>query len=251
MAVEDPTAPHGIKLTIEDYPYANDGLLLWDAIKQWATSYVNHYYPQANIVQSDEELQEWWDEIRMVGHGDKKDEPWWPQLKTQDDLIKIVSTIMWVTAGQHSAVNFGQYDFAGYFPNRPTIARTKMPNEEPTDEEWESFTKRPEDALLKCFPSQYQAAKVMTVLDVLSSHSPDEKYIGKTIEGAWKADPAIKSAFEEFSETLDELEKIIDKRNKDPNLKNRSGAGVVPYQLLKPSSESGVTGMGCPNSISI
>ncbi|KAL0371163.1 UNVERIFIED_CONTAM: Linoleate 13S-lipoxygenase 2-1, chloroplastic [Sesamum angustifolium] len=34
MAVEDPTAPHGLKLTIEDYPYANDGLLIWDAIKQ-------------------------------------------------------------------------------------------------------------------------------------------------------------------------------------------------------------------------
>ena len=27
MAVEDPTAPHGLKLTIEDYPYANEGLL--------------------------------------------------------------------------------------------------------------------------------------------------------------------------------------------------------------------------------
>ncbi|XP_076948120.1 lipoxygenase 2, chloroplastic-like [Bidens hawaiensis] len=148
MAVEDPTAPHGVKLTIEDYPFANDGLLVFDAIKQWATSYVNHYYPQPDLVESDEELQAWWNEIRTVGHGDKKDEPWWPQLKTQDDLVGIVSTIMWVTSGHHSAVNFGQYDFGGYFPNRPTIARTKMPNEDPTDEEWDSFLKQPEDMLL-------------------------------------------------------------------------------------------------------
>ena len=28
MAVEDPNAPHGLKLTIEDYPYANDGLMM-------------------------------------------------------------------------------------------------------------------------------------------------------------------------------------------------------------------------------
>ncbi|KAD4384231.1 hypothetical protein E3N88_24399 [Mikania micrantha] len=167
MAVEDPTLPHGVKLTIEDYPFANDGLLIYDAIKQWVTSYVNHYYPQANLVDSDEELQSWWNEIRTVGHGDKKDEPWWPQLKTQDDLIGIVSTIMWVTSGHHSAVNFGQYDFGGYFPNRPTISRTKMPNEDPTDEEWQS------------------------------------------------------------------------------------GAGLVPYQLLKPYSDKGVTGRGVPNSISI
>ncbi|KAK1435190.1 hypothetical protein QVD17_00951 [Tagetes erecta] len=251
MAVEDPTAPHGVKLTIEDYPFANDGLLIYDAIKQWATSYVNHYYPQANLVESDEELQAWWNEIRTVGHGDKKDEPWWPQLKTQDDLIGIVSTIMWVPSGHHSAVNFGQYDFAGYFPNRPTIARTKMPNEDPTDEEWESFIKRPEDLLLKCFPSQIQATQVMAVLDVLSSHSPDEEYIGGAIEPAWEAEPAIKAAFEEFQGRLNQLESIIDTRNGDPLLSNRSGAGLVPYQLLKPYSDSGVTGKGVPNSISI
>ena len=68
MAFEDPNSPHGVKLTIEDYPYANDGLLLWDAIKQWVTSYVNHYYPKANLVESDVELTQWWDEIRAVGH---------------------------------------------------------------------------------------------------------------------------------------------------------------------------------------
>ncbi|KAD5508749.1 hypothetical protein R6Q59_030635 [Mikania micrantha] len=251
MAVEDPTAPHGVKLTIEDYPFANDGLLIYDAIKQWATSYVNHYYPQANLVESDEELQAWWNEIRTVGHGDKKDEPWWPQLKTQNDLIGIVSTIMWVTSGHHSAVNFGQYDFAGYFPNRPTIARNKMPNEDPTDEEWQSFIKRPEDVLLKCFPSQFQATQVMAVLDVLSSHSPDEEYIGGSIEPAWEAEPAVKAAFEEFQGRLNQVESIIDSRNTDPLLRNRSGAGLVPYQLLKPYSDTGVTGRGVPNSISI
>ncbi|XP_071712338.1 lipoxygenase 2, chloroplastic-like [Rutidosis leptorrhynchoides] len=254
MAVEDPTATHGLKLTIEDYPFANDGLLVFDAIKQWVTSYVNHYYPQGDpveTVESDKELQAWWDEIYTDGHGDKKDEPWWPKLKTQDDLIGIVSTIMWVTSGHHSAVNFGQYDFAGYFPNRPTISRTKMPDDNPTDEEWESFIKRPEDVLLKCFPSQIQATQVMAVLDVLSSHSLDEEYIGGNIEAAWEAEPAIKNAFEEFRSRLNELEGIIDSRNNDPKFKNRCGAGLVPYQLLKPYSEKGVTGMGVPNSISI
>ncbi|KAJ9555750.1 hypothetical protein OSB04_010364 [Centaurea solstitialis] len=251
MAVEDPTAPHGLKLTIEDYPFANDGLLIWDAIKEWATTYVNHYYPQASLIESDVELNAWWDEIRTVGHGDKKDETWWPQLKTQEDLIQIVSTIIWVTSGHHSAVNFGQYDFAGYFPNRPTIARTKMPNEEPTDEEWQTFLKRPEDLLLKSFPSQIQATKVMSVLNVLSSHSPEEEYIGAKPEPAWEADSTIKAAFEEFRAKLDNLESIIDSRNTDYKLLNRSGAGLVPYQLLKPYSGSGVTGKGVPNSISI
>ncbi|KAG6682897.1 hypothetical protein I3842_13G164500 [Carya illinoinensis] len=251
LAVEDPTAPHGLKLTIEDYPFANDGLLLWDAIKEWVSDYVNYYYPNATTIESDQELQEWWTEIRTVGHGDKKDESWWPVLNTSKDLIQIITTIVWVTSGHHAAVNFGQYTYAGYFPNRPTIARNNMPSEEPSDEFWTKFLRKPEGALLQCFPSKIQATKVMAVLDVLSDHSPDEEYLGKAIEPAWAENPYINAAFERFNGKLKKLEGIIDERNANRDLKNRSGAGIVPYELLKPFSEPGVTGKGVPYSISI
>ncbi|KAH6767720.1 lipoxygenase 2 [Perilla frutescens var. hirtella] len=251
MAVEDPTAPHGLKLTIKDYPYANDGLLIWDAIKQWVSDYVPHYYPKPSLVQSDTELQAWWTEIRTVGHADKKDEPWWPELKTPDDLIGILTTIIWIASGHHSAVNFGQFDYGAYFPNRPTIARVQMPTEEPSDEEKKMFLERPEAFLLESFPSQVQATIIMTILDVLSNHSPDEEYIGGKLEPYWKEDKVINAAFERFHGRLLEIEGIIDARNADTDLKNRSGAGVVPYELLKPYSGPGVTGKGVPNSISI
>ena len=251
MAVEDPSAPHGLKLTIEDYPYANDGLILWDIIKQWVADYVNNYYPESSLIESDQELQAWWKEIREVGHQDKKDEPWWPVLKTPNDLIGILTTIIWITSGHHAAVNFGQYDFAGYFPNRPTIARNTMPTEDPNDERWELFMKKPELELLSSFPSQTQATVVMAILDVLSNHSPDEEYLGNKAEGAWEENPIIKAAFEVFNGRLKELEGIIDARNADKNLRNRHGAGVVAYELLKPFSDPGVTGKGVPNSISI
>ncbi|KAF3643063.1 Linoleate 13S-lipoxygenase 2-1, chloroplastic [Capsicum annuum] len=191
LAEEDPNAPYGLKLTIEDYPFANDGLVLRDILRQWVTAYVNNYYPQTNLIESGIELQAWWSEIKNVG----------------------VTTIIWIASAHHAAVNFGQYNYAGYFPNRPTIARTKMPTEDPTDEEWEIFLNKPEEALLKCFPTQIQATIVMAVLDVLSNHSPDEEYVG-----------------------------IIDARNADCNLRNRNGAGIVPYELLKPFSGPGVTG---------
>ena len=251
MAVEDPTAPHGLKLTIEDYPYANDGLLIWDAIKQWVSDYVPHYYPKPSLVQSDTELQAWWTEIRTVGHADKKDEPWWPELKTPDDLIGILTTIIWIASGHHSAVNFGQFDYGAYFPNHPTIARVQMPTEEPSDEEKKMFLERPEAFLLESFPSQVQATIIMSILDVLSNHSPDEEYIGGKLEPYWKEDKVINAAFERFHGRLLEIEGIIDARNADTDLKNRSGAGVVPYELLKPYSGPGVTGKGVPNSISI
>ncbi|XP_061998340.1 linoleate 13S-lipoxygenase 2-1, chloroplastic-like isoform X1 [Rosa rugosa] len=251
MAVEDPTAEHGLKLTIEDYPFANDGLILWDAIKEWVGDYVNHYYPDPTLVESDNELQAWWTEVRTEGHADKKDEPWWPVLKTPEDLIHTLTTIIWVTAGHHAAVNFGQYTYAGYFPNRPTIARSNMPTEDPNEDLFKIFLKKPEAALLRCFPSQIQATKVMAVLDVLSNHSPDEEYIGGNVESSWAENPVINAAFERFNGNLKRLEGIIDERNTNMKLKNRVGAGVVPYELLKPFSEPGVTGKGVPNSISI
>ncbi|KAM2719423.1 hypothetical protein EV2_040722 [Malus domestica] len=249
MAVEDPTAEHGLKLTIEDYPFANDGLILWDAIKEWVSDYVNHYYPDPNLIESDTELQGWWTEVRTKGHADKKDG--WPALKTSENLIHILTTIIWVTAGHHAAVNFGQYMYGGYFPNRPTIARTNMPTEDSSEEFLQKSMKNPEKALLMCFPSKIQGTKVMKVLDLLSNHSTDEEYIGGSPESAWPENDDIKAAYMKFNDNLKSLEGIIDDRNKDPKLKNRVGAGVVPYELLKPFSTDGVTGMGVPNSISI
>ncbi|CAN1359032.1 Linoleate 13S-lipoxygenase 2-1, chloroplastic [Linum perenne] len=251
MAVEDPSAPHGVKLTIEDYPYANDGLLIWDSIKQWVTDYVNQYYPDEKLIASDTELQAWWNEVRNEGHADKKDEPWWPSVNTAEDLVEICTTIIWVASGHHAAVNFGQYAYGGFFPNQPTISRLKMPDEDPTEEEWKLFMQRPETVLLTTFPSQIQAAKVMAVLDVLSSHAPDEEYLGEKIEPAWADEPQIKAAFEKLNGRMKEVEGEIDARNADESRKNRNGAGIYPYELLKPFSEGGVTGKGIPYSISI
>ncbi|CAH1441942.1 unnamed protein product [Lactuca virosa] len=91
----------------------------------------------------------------------------------------------------------------------------------------------------------------MAVLNVLSTHATDEEYIGKTAEGPFEAEPAIKVAYEEFRERINEMERTIEKNNANRNLRNRSGAGLVPYKLLKPSSAPSPTGEGVPNSISI
>ncbi|CAI0459672.1 unnamed protein product [Linum tenue] len=251
LAMEDPSSPHGVKLTIEDYPYANDGLLIWDSIKKWVTDYVNQYYPDSKSVSSDAELQAWWSEVRYQGHEDKKDESWWPTISTPQDLIEVCTTIIWVVSGHHAAVNFGQYAFGGYFPNQPSITRVKMPDEDPTEEEWKLFMEKPERVLLATLPSQFQAATVMTVLNVLSAHSPDEEYLGGPIEPAWRDEPSVNAAFENFTARQIEIEAEIDARNADSTRKNRVGAGIYPYELLKPFSESGVTEKGVPYSISI
>ncbi|GAY49894.1 hypothetical protein CUMW_122540 [Citrus unshiu] len=63
----------------------------------------------------------------------------------------------------------------------------------------------------------------MVVLDTLSSHSPGDKYLGNQMEAA----------------------------NANKELNNRTGAGMVPYELLKPFSDPGLLGKGDLYSISI
>ncbi|KAK2384092.1 linoleate 13S-lipoxygenase 2-1, chloroplastic [Trifolium repens] len=251
MAVEDPSMPNGVKLVIDDYPYAADGLLIWSAIKEWVESYVEHFYSEPNSITSDAELQEWWGEIKYKGHHDKSNEPWWPKLDTKEDLSGILTTIIWVASGQHAAINFGQYPFGGYVPNRPTLMRKLIPQE--NDSDYEKFIKNPQLFFLSSLPTQLQATKVMAVQDTLSTHSPDEEYLGQVnyLHNHWINDNEIMKLFGKFSARLEEIEEIINARNKDPSLKSRTGAGVPPYELLLPLSGPGVTGRGIPNSISI
>ena len=95
----------------------------------------------------------------------------------------------------------------------------------------------------------------MAVQDTLSTHSPDEEYLGALPEdgsGGWMAAGGeVAAAFERFSARLEEVEEVIKRRNRDPRLMNRTGAGVPPYELLLRSSGPGATGRGIPNSISI
>ncbi|KAM6562486.1 hypothetical protein CsatB_022484 [Cannabis sativa] len=251
MAVEDPSMPCGVKLVIEDYPYAADGLLVWSAIKEWVESYVEHHYVEPNSVRTDVELQAWWDEIKNKGHYDKRNEPWWPKLETKQDLSGVLTTIIWIASGQHAAINFGQYPFGGYVPNRPTLLRKLIPHEDDTD--YEKFMLNPQRTFLSSLPTQLQATKVMAVQDTLSTHSADEEYLGQVnpLHTHWTNDQIILKIFSKYSAQLEEIDKIINKRNKDNRLKNRSGAGVPPYELLLPTSGPGVTGRGIPNSISI
>ncbi|XP_042408092.1 lipoxygenase 2.3, chloroplastic-like [Zingiber officinale] len=251
MAVEVPAAEHDLWLTIDDYPYAQDDLLIWSAIEQWVVDYVGHYYPLPADVAADSELQSWWTEVRTKGHTDKQHELWWPTLNMLADLVRILTTIIWVASSHHAAVNFGQYHFGGYFLNRPSNTRANMLVEDAKEDDLATFRAKSEAALLRSFSSKLQATQVMVILDVLSAHSSDEEYLGKDAEAAWMKNSVVYAAFKRFNGQLREIEGIIDVRNTDPSLMNRCGAGIVPYQLLKPFSDPGVTRMGVPNSISI
>ncbi|GJY98478.1 lipoxygenase 3, chloroplastic-like protein [Tanacetum coccineum] len=197
MAVPDETKPHGLRLLIEDYPYANDGLLIWSAIRELVQAYVTHFYPNKNDVILDTELQSWYSKAINVGHA---------------DLIP------------------QQYDL-----------------------EYASFIADLEGYFLACLPSLFQSTRYMAVIDIISTHSHEEEYLGevKDVCTSWPGEPKIIEVFYRFSMTMKKIENEIKRRNINPRHRNRCGAGVPPYELLVPTSEPGVTGRGVPNSITI
>ncbi|KAG0604154.1 hypothetical protein M758_10G149300 [Ceratodon purpureus] len=248
MAERDESAPHGVKLVVEDYPYAADGLELWGAIQGWNKEYVDIYYKDDNSVLADPELQAWWKEMREKGHEDKKDAPGWPELNSKESLAEILTTIQWIPSCQHAAVNFGQYDYAGWMPQHPTMVRRLIPEE--GSAEWDVMMKNPEKYYLSTIANIDSTTTAMSVYEVLSAHSPKEEYIGQRPK-EWTADEQACAAFKRFTDKIKEVDGLIKARNADPNLKNRHGVVNMPYQLLRPWSKPGVTAMGVPNSITI
>ncbi|XP_059068366.1 linoleate 9S-lipoxygenase A-like [Cryptomeria japonica] len=126
MAIENRAG--GLELVVKDYPYAVDGLEIWDALKSWVSEYLSVYYSNDESVESDEEVRAWWEEIREVGHGDKKrEETGWYKMKSLKDLKEAITTLIWVTSAHHAAVNFSQYDYAGFMPYLPSTTRKLVP----------------------------------------------------------------------------------------------------------------------------
>ncbi|XP_015083864.1 probable linoleate 9S-lipoxygenase 5 [Solanum pennellii] len=249
VAVEDSSSPHGVRLLIQDYPYAVDGLKIWSAIKSWVTEYCNFYYKSDESLLKDNELQAWWKELREEGHGDKKDEPWWPKMQIRQELIDSCTIIIWIASALHAAVNFGQYPYAGYLPNRPTLSRRFMP--EPGTPEYEELKTNPDKAYLKTITPQLQTLLGISLIEILSRHASDEIYLGQRDSSEWTKDQESIAAFERFGKKLSEIEDQIIQMNGDEQWKNRSGPVKVPYTLLFPTSEQGLTGKGIPNSVSI
>ncbi|EPS72460.1 lipoxygenase, partial [Genlisea aurea] len=249
VATEDSSQPHGIRLLIEDYPYAVDGLEIWTAIKTWVGDYCNIYYKTDDVVREDEELQSWWKEVREKGHGDKRDETWWPRMETCDELVDSCSIIIWVASALHAAVNFGQYPYGGYLPNRPSTSRRLIPEAGTPD--YEELKSEPEKTFLKTITSQLQSVLGISLIEILSRHSSDEVFLGQRESPEWTADSEAITAFGRFGKKLEDIEKKISEMNDDSRWKNRYGPVKVPYTLLYPSSDVGLTGKGIPNSISI
>lgn len=139
----------GIELEfLQDFPYRDDALLIWDAVVKYTTNYLHRYYRDDKAVENDLYLQVWAAELGAPLNTRSSSEfpqapDWIPKewvkqtgLKVKDlpshprvpglskitslqQLIDIATTIIFTCGPQHAAVNFSQFDYVTYVPNAP------------------------------------------------------------------------------------------------------------------------------------
>ncbi|XP_028248229.1 linoleate 9S-lipoxygenase-4-like [Glycine soja] len=171
-------------------------------------------------------------------------------MQTWEELVEASATLIWIASTLHAAVNFGQYPYRGLILNRPIICRRFMP--EKGSPEYDVLAKNPEKEFLKTITGKKETLIDLTVIEILSRHASDEFNLGQRDGGDyWTSDAGPLEAFKRFGKNLEEIEKKLIEKNNDETLRNRYGPAKMPYTLLYPSSEEGLTFRGIPNSISI
>jgi len=244
---------------LPEFAYRDDAQLLWEAIATYVSSYLQRYYWSDTAVLLDPYLQAWAAElgqplsdrpltefpelpswmpagfaaktgIRVDTLPDYPRVPNFPSATTANQrlgelqglqqLIDIATQIIFTCGPQHAAVNFSQFDYAGYTPNAPlaTYARpdVAMPLEE-------------------VLPSPEQDLKQMELTFALSGIIWGKLGDSQLITYEEEGDCQI---LRQFQLRLESIEREIQQRNQQRL--NRDG---IDYPYLLPSR--------IPNSINI
>ncbi|APB00292.1 lipoxygenase family protein [Nocardia seriolae] len=148
-------AQRGVDDTHLQYPYRDDALLIWDAIHGWADEYVRTYYGSDDDVRGDFELVAWADEIAQVGKvkGFKR-------IDTVDQLVEVVTMIVFTASAQHAAVNFPQKDLMEFVPFYSGLTSAPAPT---------TLTGLAEPDWIRMLPQLLTSMAQLYVLDTLGS----------------------------------------------------------------------------------
>ncbi len=207
---------HGVgdSAQLPDYPYRDDGLLVWDAIKTWVGAYLSIYYTSDEQLLEDKDLQNWAQELVSDEGGRLKNfgEDASGAIKTLDYLIDAVSSVIFTGSAQHAAVNFPQSELMSYAPAFPLALYSPAPT---SSEEQGNF--------MSMLPSVDRAQSQIEVVGLLGSVYYTQ--LGQYNKGHFK-DAKVKSYLGQFQNQLRDIEIEISQKN---------FSRLMPYKFLLPS----------------
>ncbi|BAY61306.1 lipoxygenase-like protein [Calothrix brevissima NIES-22] len=183
------------------YPYRDDALLVWDAIRQWVSGYLQLYYATDRDIQNDTALQSWAAEVQAYEGGRISEFGEDGRIQTRDYLVDAATLIIFTASAQHAAVNFPQKDLMGYAAALPLagyVPATILKGEV-TEQDY-----------LKLLAPLDQAQRQYNLLALLGSI-----YYNKLSEypQAYFTDSRVKPLLQNFQENLQQVEHAINQRN--------------------------------------
>jgi arachidonate 15-lipoxygenase len=188
---------------LPNYPYRDDALLVWNAIREWVTEYINIYYENDQAVTGDTELAAW--TADLIGEGKVKG---FKPIISKEQLISVLTMVIFTGSAQHAAVNFPQSSIMTY---APAISGSVWGEKNPTG--------RTEQNWVQLLPPIKLAAKQLNILHLLGGvyYRPLGDYRSNRFPyPEWFKDKKIigkGQALDRFREALGTVEKVIAMKN--------------------------------------
>jgi arachidonate 15-lipoxygenase len=195
------------------YPYRDDALLVWTAIRDWVSDYLHLYYLDDAAVQADAALQAWaaeaqaYDGGRVIGFGQAGG------IQTCNYLVDAITLIIFTASAQHAAVNFPQKDLMTYVPALPLAGYMPASTLQGDVSEQD---------YLQLLPPLDQAQRQLNLLYLLGSMYYNT--LGTYPQNHF-TDARVTPLLRSFQTKLNQIEATIQQRNHDR----------PPYEYLLPS----------------
>ncbi|PTL84562.1 lipoxygenase family protein [Vitiosangium sp. GDMCC 1.1324] len=205
---------------LPDYPYRDDGKLIWDSIHGWVVDYLSLYYGSDEDVAQDYELQAWLAELTSEQGGGLQDIGQDGAIRTLAYLADLVTMIIFTGSAQHATVNFPQSYVMSYTPSLPLAAYAPAPTA--------ALASQPAnvDALLAYMPPLQQSFMQQTLMELLGKlYFTRLGAYDRYSATSYFQDPRVRASLKSFQQRLEEAESIIARRN----------LHRIPYRTLLPS----------------
>lgn len=198
---------------LPQYPFRDDALPIWGALRAFVEGYVRLYYASDGDVQDDTELAAF---VREVGAADGGRLPAMVEgvvPRTVGDVALLVARVIFRATAYHATINNSNYDWAAYVPSMPTAGFAALPDRA-TASEADLATMLP--------PSEIGWETITATFQVANLHI---NRLGAYDAGHF-TDPRVAPLTQSFADALAAIEKDTAARN---------AARPMPYTFLLPS----------------
>jgi arachidonate 15-lipoxygenase len=195
------------------YPFRDDALPIWTALRRFVESYVRLYYASDADVTGDAELAAFVHEVGAESGGRLPAMVAGVAVETIGDVVDLISRIVFRATAYHATINNSNYDWAAYVPSMPTAGGAALPPRGTASDADLSAMLPPSEIGWETITATYQVANLHI------------NWLGKYDAGHF-VDARVAPLVKQFQADLDTIEADTTARNADRPL---------PYTFLLPS----------------